>query len=95
MISRVGATVGVCLAGVSMIVLSRVLAYCIIVCSRRFWRDSYAHPQIALGGIGRESGTARKGAGAAHSQREKTQSFQYRFFAVVGLGGLETPTKRL
>jgi hypothetical protein len=37
--------------------------------THRFWRDSYAHPQITLGGIGRESGTARKGAGAARSQR--------------------------
>jgi len=29
-----------------------------------FQRDNHAHPQIALGGIGRESGAARKGTGA-------------------------------
>ena len=37
--------------------------------THRIQRDGQAHPQIALGGIGRESGTARERAGTARGHR--------------------------
>jgi hypothetical protein len=37
--------------------------------SHSFERNNHADPQIALGGIGRESGAATKGAGAERDHR--------------------------